>query len=331
MIKASLKILSVILFIAGILFAGWSLLSLYTYFDANCANFLPPAGSVINGPESFSFAVMSDSGDRHEPIKEIAADIKKQQVNFVLHLGDQARRIQPGHYESLLQDWHQHFGSLPFYAIPGNHDAIKDRKANYNYYQRAFGQLYYWFAYGDTMFIALNTAESALDKTQQQWLKTVLATFRPDFKNCIIYMHVPPKDPRPNESYAMRANVEDFKAIIAGQRISAIICGHIHEYHAADFEGIPLYIVPPSGQRMRGKTKIYGYLLCTMKPDGKLQVKNIGVTDNKGRSYYKFILASEIDGRLAAMISFAAFTAAFVLLFASTIGSGVTKKDAKQT
>lgn len=313
-----LKILSLLLFAAGILFGTWSIFGLYIYFTAQNENRLPPAGEFMKGPDNFSFAVISDSGMRDEPLDLLIKEVKTKDIKFVFHLGDQARALSINHFEYLLEFLNKRLGSLPLYAVPGNHDITKSGRTSSLYYKRAFGQMHYYFSYGSTLFVILDTANGLLEKDQQIWLENTLARLRSGFKNCVVLMHVPPVDPRKGESYAMEGDTENLKAILSKYNITAIIAGHIHEYNEGNFAGIPLYIAPPSGQKMRGKTTSFGYLLCeTGKPD-KLSIKKIDVTNKLGRDYFMSTLSTDLNGITSALIAFACLTASFIVIFAAS-------------
>lgn len=59
--------------------------------------------------------------------------------------------------------------------IPGNHE-IADRFGSDNkyFYRMVFGPLYYWFSYGNVMFIGLDSSEERYDDAQLEWLEDVL-------------------------------------------------------------------------------------------------------------------------------------------------------------
>lgn len=312
-----LRPLSIAAFAIGTLLFIWSFISLTYYFQAKGNNRLPPAGSFIDGPDEFTFAIMADSGFQEEPVKKIIRDMQSQKAKFIFHLGDQARRLSYNHFEHLLQSMESALGNTPFYALPGNHDTISKDQNTEKYYSRAFGQSYYWFTYGNTLFIALNTSNSDFSKDQQLWLKNVLQHLRPSFKNCLLLMHVPPIDPRPDESYALSRDTDELAEIIKPHNITAIICGHIHAYIESNFKGIPLYIAPPSGQQMRSGTKSYGYLLCEVTKDSGVKIRRIDVTDKKGRNYFLAALSTEFNGIRALPLSFLFLGVAFILAFFS--------------
>ena len=312
-----LKASALLLFSAGVLFSVWSIFGLTVYFTAQNENRLPPAGEFMKGPDTFSFAVISDSGMRDEPLDLLIKEIKTKDIKFIFHLGDQARALSINHFEYLLEFLNKRLGDIPFYAVPGNHDITKSRRTSSLYYKRAFGQMHYYFSYGKTLFVILDTADGLFEKEQQIWLENTLSRLRNGFKDCVVLMHVPPVDPRKGEHYAMEGDTEELKTILSKYKITAIIAGHIHEYNESDFAGIPLYIAPPTGQKMRGKTLNFGYLLCEIGKPQKLDVKKIDVTNKLGRNYFMAALSTDLDGIKSAIIGFACLIASFLVLFAA--------------
>jgi Icc-related predicted phosphoesterase len=292
--------LSIVLFIGGVSCVTIYYFSVENYNNAYVRNYLPPAGEFLKGNNEFSFAVMGDSGLRDEPLKLILEDIMKHNYPFVLNLGDQARKLMTSNFELLLQTNNRIFGDFPFYAVPGNHDVVyggSDKPEDYlRFYNRSFGQAYYWFTYGNTLFIGLDTSRGNLYPKQEEWLKTTLKKLRSSYKTCIVFMHIPPIDPRPGQNYCMSKTESDkLKSILDKYNITAILAGHIHEYNTGKFGNIPLYICPPSGQKMRGEQKFHGYLRCSVEKDGTLKVKNISVTDALGRDYFRYYLSTEFQ------------------------------------
>lgn len=305
-------------FFLGLLCGIWSLTSLNSFFRPQGDNYLPPAGSFIDGPDSFSFAVMSDSALRNEPINDIIHDIKQRKAKFILHLGDQARRLSNNHFEQILQDMKQELGEMPLYSVPGNHDVMHNDEKTLKYYHRAFGQSNYWFSYGNSLFIGLNTAFSRFPEQDRQWLDNVLKRLRPKFKNCFLFMHVPPQDPRPKHAYAMDRDNLKLEKMLAKYNITTIFCGHIQQFIEAKWGSTPMYITPAAGQVPRGNSKHYGYLFCTITPENKLEVKNIAMPSGSNRNMLRYFRSTAFDGITSSIISFALLITAFILLFISS-------------
>ena len=77
---------------------------------------------------------------------------------------------------------------------------------------------------------------------------------------------------------------------------------------------------------MRGDTLKYGYLLCKIDENQKLEIKKIDVTDKQGRDYFLSMLSSDLDGIKSAVIAFSCLIASFAVLFAALLAS-YKKKD----
>jgi len=266
------------------------------YTNAHTDNYLPPAGQFIPGSDSFRFAVLGDSELQNIPLEEILLDIKSSDFAFAMHVGDLADRVKTSHFEWLLQEFREELGDFPLYAVPGNHDDTKEpEEERLRYYKRAFGQPNYWFSYGDTLFVCLDTSDGEFTDAQALWLETTLDRLRDSFKLCVLFTHMPPFDPRPGHEHCIWSGVEQLKKIVVKYDFAAIITGHIHEYFELDFGGVPLYIVPPSGQVMRGSTTEFGYVAVAIDEEGSLSVKSVSVTDATGREDLEYGLSTRIQ------------------------------------
>ena len=281
-------------FFAASLFSGLSIMCLNKLDISKTDTLHPPAGTIFPAGKSCKFAIISDSGYHESPMFGAIRDAKKKKIDFILNLGDIARRISFAQYERLLTDLHKELGNTPFYSIPGNHDILASGKEGlirhkpyFQYYNRAFGPSYYWFGFGDTMFVALNTAIHKLDKPQLKWLARTLDSFREDFNKCIIYMHIPPKDPRQGHNEIFGSGRKEFKEILSQHDITAIFAGHLHCFSETTFAEIPLYIAPSSGQKIRSCNPNYGYLYCQLDEMGKLDVECVFLKEKRGRKAFK--------------------------------------------
>lgn len=273
MIKLSPKALSytgkVIIILALVIVA----LRSYTIaiFDGlNYNTFLAPAGKVLEpNKNDFSFAVMSDSGAMDEILERVIRKANKTNAKFVLYLGDLIRYRNPSHFKWIAEELTEELHGLPFYMVPGNHEVLSSSgAADRKVYSQMFGQTHYWFSYGDTLFIGLDTAEEKIDEEQFIWLQEVLNSFRGKYKYCIIFTHVPPINPigerfRQLDNYSR----EKLAQIIKDKDISLILSGHVHYYSQTTFEGIPLITTPSSGQKIRGVVDKYGYVEVNVSDD----------------------------------------------------------------
>lgn len=293
--RRRLLCLSVATFALGIGLLVVNQASMRWYSEGWVRNRLPPAGCFIEGEAAFSFAVMGDSAGNEYPFEAILEHVQGQDVAFILHLGDQAKRRSIQHFEWLLQEYAEELGELPLFAVPGNHDVTKDEDdLRLRHYNRAFGQANYWFTYGKTLFIGLDTSDSRFPEERQEWLETVLNRLRPLFDTCVVFAHVPPVDPRPGQNHCMKEDAAALGDILSRHHVDALFCGHIHEFRATTFADVPLYIGPPAGQEMRGATKEFGYMLCAVKEDGAIEVRHVPVTSVSNSEYTEYVVSSKL-------------------------------------
>ena len=224
---------------------------------------LPPAGEIISlNKENFSFSAISDTGARDEILEKIIQKITPTDAAFILYLGDLVRYRNPSHFRWMAEEIYSELNEKSFYAVPGNHDIISEKgKVDRNLYTSIFGQPYYWFVHGNTLFIGLDSSEEKYDDKQIEWLKFILNNIRPNYKNCIIYSHVPPISFNPDVNKVLDNDSKiKFADAIRDKGINLLLSGHVHYHAEGEFEGIPLVLLPSSGQNIRGEIKNYGYI-----------------------------------------------------------------------
>ncbi|MGN0872752.1 MAG: metallophosphoesterase family protein [Victivallales bacterium] len=243
---------------------------------------LPPAGLALH-PErkSFSVAVFSDFASRVDSVEKIGREISRSRAAFVLCLGDMVRKRTHPDFLHVAKELRECIVQ-PFYAVPGNWD--RNDSSLWDVYRTHFGQDYYFFSYGDTLFVGLNTADGSLPEDQQEFLRRTLQRERGHFARCVIFCHVPPEDPRERGDHAMDpVSAGIFRDIIQPYRVDLILCGHIHRFSESDFEGTRLVIAPSSGQSIRDPdNRMFGYLLLDFPADGTIRVHRMDVTPETG-------------------------------------------------
>lgn len=234
-------------------------------------NLMPPVSEFLNeNTREFTVAVISDSGT-HNHVLERVIDAARADANpaFIMYLGDLVSDRQPANFYWMLYEIEQNLDGAPFYMIPGNHDVEKHGKIDKSLYNSVMGPGYYWFGYGDTLFICMDSSDR-IEEAQFEWLMDTLNNVRPLFRNCVIFSHMPPKNPTDAEKHRMSdADVARFESIIRGHKIDAIITGHVHYFSQEEFAGIPLYTTPASGQTPRFTDRgRFGYIVLRMGSNG---------------------------------------------------------------
>lgn len=252
------------------------------------ASFLPPAGEHLQpDKKNFKIAFFSDSGLRENPLEKIIDKISKSGNEFTIFCGDIAEQRSFNGFAHLIDEMSEKL-TIPLYAVPGNHDTDKDD--GLKLFHQFFGQDRYYFSYGDTLFIGLNTTNSKFSEENQRWLTSVLKEERRRYKRCVVYCHVPPVDLRPGRKHCMpKEEADRFYHAIKDYSVSMIIAGHVHHYLYGKFHDVDILILPPSGQTPRTKEKTpYGYVQVFFNGDGTIAHKAILDTPDQGREYFEY-------------------------------------------
>ncbi len=224
-----------------------------------------------------NFALVGDSATGNRVLSDVITDIKNSDKNysFILYLGDFVKDNGSDFYWMISRIAPQ-LGDMPMYAVPGNHDVTRRNQVDSTAYRAALGAPYYWFGYGDALFIGLDLSnEDVVDDTMLQWLSDTLRKIRPTFKHCIIYGHIPPQSPISPDGTAtdpdriLSSDIADkIKSIVRRHKIDAMFFGHVHYWSSNKFAGIPMYTLPASGQKPRGTVRQYGYVSLSIGPNG---------------------------------------------------------------
>ncbi len=159
--------------------------------------------------DSFNVIILADPQPRdHEELgyvrDDIVAELAGTGALFGITLGDIMFDDLSlyGRYNEIISKI-----EIPFYNVPGNHDADYDALANKHSletYKHWYGPDYYAFEYGKINFIVLNTVhwmddpgiiyhrsyEGKVGEDQLQWLKNYLQFVPPD-ELIVLCMHIP--------------------------------------------------------------------------------------------------------------------------------------------
>ena len=259
-------------------------------------DFYPPAGKFLSQEEkSLKFAVLSDTGSQNWTLERLILEAKdKYHPDFMLHLGDLVVYRNVEHMYWMMDQLNEKLGKVPMYLIAGNHDVKKKKGVDKSIYQRVFGPLYYWFGYGNTLFIGLDTSTESIDEEQWQFFKKVMQTVRPSFKHVILFTHVPPIVPEGFLSHSLKKDsMERMAQMLKKYPVDAIFCGHVHYYSEQRFQGIPVYTTPPSGQYFGGPVRKFGYLIVEVNDKG-IQVRDVYSNRQKDSEFFKLLFVDLI-------------------------------------
>ena len=237
---------------------------------------LPPAGEVVEGDAPFRFAVLGDNRKNVPVLEEILDRIKADKVSFILHTGDIVQNATQGEFDWVVHELHEQKLGIPLCVVPGNHDVEEDKQNTAErcaHYTRAFGPRQYWFACANTLFVAFDDSTARCTPDDLHWLDRTLGRLRDRYDACFVYMHVPPRDPRPGRNHALDEGADELITIMKKHRVSAVFAGHIHTYLEDRTDGIPVFITGGAGATRVEPLGPYHYLLCTVKRDGSFAVE----------------------------------------------------------
>jgi len=195
---------------------------------------------VIKSPDKSKliFAVVGDSrqDSSKDPyprvFKKIMEDIDSRDVNFVMHVGDFVIHEEEKYFEE-FEDIMIHYDT-PVYTVIGNHDGDIQ---NGSLYKEYYGDTFYSFIYMDTKFIILDNSTDLLNQENISFLENEL---KYDGEK-LVFLHVPPFDPRPSGSHYMEDG-EEFMQIMKDNNISNVFSGNVHMYYQT-MEGGTRYII----------------------------------------------------------------------------------------
>lgn len=115
---------------------------------------------------SFKFAALSDVQGSYETFKQVIQEVKEENVDFVVYLGDFTKSSSQQEYDLWLESGQEIFSEIPMMSVRGNVE-----KPNY-FDQFAFPGNERWFSfdYGNVHFVFLSTMLEAEVMEQRPWL-----------------------------------------------------------------------------------------------------------------------------------------------------------------
>lgn len=135
------------------------------------------------------------------------------------------------------------FNQIPYFLVVGNHDLYFDGwKTFYEY----FGSSTYYFSVqtptAKDIYICLDSGGGTLGGKQLSWLKNVLETIRPNYRNCVIFSHVNFfRDHHTGSTNPLETEQEVLLPLFAKNHVNIVLMGHDHN-RAIDKLGLTTYI-----------------------------------------------------------------------------------------
>jgi predicted phosphodiesterase len=190
-------------------------------------------------PDAESFeAAFADRRMAFEPaatLDQVVSEANALAPDFVILTGDivaNAKGPELVDVEAWMKFGAQSFAARfasPFFAAVGNHDVVRDPAINESLYERYFGPTYYSWNVKGTHCVVQNTHQLSADgkqtysvsAAQLEWLRQDLALVDPDAE-ILVFCHEPSPD------WAPTAESKALYALLAKERITALLDGHWH-------------------------------------------------------------------------------------------------------
>lgn len=277
---------------------------------------------------------MSDSTSNNLVLEKVISDARKSDPNysFIMYLGDFVMDRSRTNYYWMLWKIKPELQNLPFYMIPGNHDVVKSGNTDKAFYRSVMGSEYYWFGYGDVLFIGTDSSGEYVDDEQFAWLEETLSKIRPLFKQCVIFGHRPPanpsNDPATFKNHKMgQKSADKFESILRKYKVDLMIFGHVHYYSKDTFAGIPMYTTPSAGQDIRSDIKKYGYINLKIGKNGieRVEPKYIEFTGHPRTQVEAWLVSNILSQKLRKMITILLIISS--MCFAGSIIAGLKGRN----
>lgn len=213
----------------------------------------------------FRFAFISDThigspnGGAEEDLRRTVADINSMTgIAFVVITGD-ITELGTNEEIRLAKQILDEL-KVPWYIIPGNHDSGWSESGGVTFGQ-VFGYDKFLFEYNGISFLGcasgpfVRMSDGHIPRDAVNWLDTELKKI--DKKKPLIFLNHYPLDNGLDNWYEAIDRLKQHNTL-------AVLCGHGHNNHALDFEGIPGVM---GRSNLRAKAAIGGYNLVEVRND----------------------------------------------------------------
>ena len=275
--------------------------------------------------EEFNVVVFSDIANNYQTMKQELEAVNATNADFAICNGDLVKYDSSKIRFSYVQRQLLKTIKKPLFIIPGNHDDTPE--VGFQRFHDFFGPERQYWNYAYTLFVSINTGKKSFDEIESRFLKETLEQERAKFRRCILIMHCPPIDLRPNEKFHCINDKNEIKALenlVKEHHIDMIVTSHIHWYLEGTFAGAHIFHTPSGGQHVRDpENPNIGYVLMSFKKDGGILLKHMDVTSERGRgTEYCFIVISE---------RFPAIACAGLTAFAAALAIALLSRRKKNT
>lgn len=227
-----------------------------------------PLPSAASG-ERFRFAVLGDVHAFRRPLRETLERARADEISFVVQLGDFVDYDDDLEYRSFVDFVRSLRTTVPLFLVRGNHESMAVDGGFSDQFVRYVREPSYSFEYGGCYFGVLDNSAGVIAEGALSLIERELSAFRDRFPTepAFLLLHMPP-DSREFASPDMsRVSSERLLSIAHESHVSAIFCGHVHDYRMYRVQGIPVFVTGCGGGSLRAPSPETHYLQVDVRGD----------------------------------------------------------------
>lgn len=228
-----------------------------------------------NSGSALEFVALGDSQGYQGGIQETLTALKSFSPDFLFHCGDLTPFGQDNQYMQVSEALEN--STIPVFTTAGNHDI---RESGGQRYENWFGPSTYSFEIDSAHFTVFNTSRNTVSESEFEWLFDDLSTTLKDLK--IVFTHIPPFDPRPNENHTMsQAIAARLMTLFEEEGVDYVFSGHIHMFNKTVINGVTYVITGGAGMSLAAPEEMGGihhFVHATLQKDS-LQIEPIIIAE----------------------------------------------------
>jgi 3',5'-cyclic AMP phosphodiesterase CpdA len=190
---------------------------------------------------ALTFAVAGDSRNDLELYGRVLDSIMADGSEFLVHTGDLVNRSTEAQWQE-VQGVMAGF-DLPFFPVPGNHDASGGQLDDYLAYTGA-PAAHYSFDRGPVHLTLADSHNGGISASELAWLRDDLSATGQPIK--MVFLHHPPFDPDGTDHIMAYGN-EPFMTLMVEQGVDYVFAGHIHAFAQEERDGVVYTVTGGAG------------------------------------------------------------------------------------
>lgn len=196
---------------------------------------------------ALAFAVCGDSRNDPGTYRQVLEGVMAGDSEFLINTGDLVNEGTETRWKE-FRDTMAGF-TLPFYPVPGNHDALNGDLEGYLAHSGAPAE-HYSFDRGPVHFTLADSHHGGITGAELAWLREDLSATDQPVK--MVFLHHPPFDPDGTD-HIMAFGNEGFMDLMVEQGVDYVFAGHIHAYAREERDGVDYVITGGAGAPLYGQ------------------------------------------------------------------------------